>query len=88
MTLLGYADRRVGRPGDTVTVMATTEADDVSAELIHLRDGTPSPQHAPARTARLDPPLVATGPGKRQRSVVGSRADLPLPEGWHRAGRS
>jgi N,N-dimethylformamidase len=64
--------------------MATTEHHVVSAELIKLLDGTPDTKtSAPAPTARLDPPVVAEGPGKEQHSVVGSRAELPLPANWH-----
>ena len=86
MTLLGYADRRVARPGDVVTVMVSCDAEAVSAELFQLIDGSPDPLVDPAPTERLNPPLVVHGGGKLQRSVVGSRADLPLPIDWNAGG--
>ena len=80
--LLGYADRRSARPGDSVTVMVSSDAPEVHAEMIRLVDGSPEPDDMPAPSERLRPPLMARAAGVIQRAVPGSRADLPLPPGW------
>ena len=80
--LLGYADRISARPGDAVAVMVSTSAPEVAAALVRFVDGSPNPPTAEARMAPLEPPVTARGRGRRQRSAVGSWAELPLPEGW------
>ncbi len=86
MTLLAYADRRGCRPGDVVTVMATTDADTVSAELIRFLDGPPDRNGTEPPVQAPKPPVTATGKGMAQHSTVGSYADLPLPKGWPWSG--
>ena len=82
MTLLAYADRRVCHPGDVVTVMATTDADFVDASLFRLMDGPPDRQGSQPPMERPEPPVSATGKGRMQHSLVGSYADIPLPDRW------
>ena len=88
MELLGYADRRSYRPGDTLTVMVSSDAPEVDAELVRFVDGSPEPPLVDALAEPMTPPLVVRTPARIQRSPVGSRADLPLPDGWDAAGRA
>lgn len=86
--LLGYADRRSARPGDRVRIMASTDGAEITAQLVRLVDGSPEPATTRAPAEQLEPPLVVRAPGRLQRAVPGSHADLPLPPGWDAEGHA
>ncbi len=88
MELLGYADRRSCRPGDTLTVMVSSDAPEVEAELLRFTDGSPEPPFVDAPSRAINPRVVARAAGRLQRSPVGSRADLPLPRDWESGGHA
>jgi N,N-dimethylformamidase len=86
--LLGYADRRSVRPGDRVTLMISSDAGEVRADLVRFVDGSPDPESAPARWVPASPPMAVEGPAALQSAGHGSHADLPLPGGWDTQGRA
>jgi N,N-dimethylformamidase len=82
--LYGYADRISARPGDRLTLMTSTTARQIEADVLRFVDGSPAPPTAPA-PSEVVPGLHAEAAGRLQHTPVGSRADLPLPEGWDAA---
>ena len=85
--LYGYADRISARPGDRITLMTSTSARLIQADVLRFLDGSPDPPTAPARS-EIVPGLRTESAGRRQGAPVGSRADLPLPQGWDSAGEA
>ena len=57
-------------------------------QLVRFVDGSPEPATTRAPAEQLDPPLVGRAPGRLQRAVPGSHADLPLPPGWDADGHA
>ena len=70
--LLGYAVPMVAKPGDTVRIMVTTEADRYDAEVVRLIHGDDSPEGPGFKAEPIDSPANRAYSGRRQQTHTGS----------------
>jgi N,N-dimethylformamidase len=78
--LLGYAVPMVAKPGDTVQIMVTTEAESYDAEIIRLIHGDTSPEGPGFKAEAIDSPANGTYPGRHQETYIGSYAQVDPDE--------
>jgi N,N-dimethylformamidase len=76
--LLGYADPLVVRPGETVKIMVTTEAEHFDAEIVRLVHGDTNPNGPGFKSDRLDSTANGSYPGRHQETHIGSYAQVDV----------
>ena len=74
--LLGYAVPMVAKPGDTVQIMVTTEADEYDAEIVRLVHGDTNPDGPGFKSDRVETDANGTYPGRHQETHTGSYGQI------------
>ena len=74
--LLGYAVPMVAKPGETVQIMVTTEAEAYDAEILRLIHGDNNPEGPGFKAERIESPANGTYPGRHQETHTGSYAQV------------
>ena len=74
--LLGYAVPMVAKPGDTVQIMVTTEADRYDAEMVRLIHGDNNPEGPGFKAERVESQANGSYPGRHQDTHMGSYAHI------------
>ncbi len=78
--LLGYAVPMVAKPGDTVQIMVTTEAESYDAEIVRLIHGDDNPAGPGFKAERIESPANRSYPGRHQETYTGSYAQIDASE--------
>lgn len=74
--LLGYAVPMVAKPGGTVQIMVTTEAERYDAEIVRLVHGDSNPNGPGFKAESIDSPSNGSYPGRHQETHIGSYAQV------------
>lgn len=75
--LLGYAVPMVAKPGDTVQIMVSTEAERYDAEIVRLIHGDTNPDGPGFKAERVESEVNGSYPGRHQETHIGSFVEVP-----------
>ncbi len=78
MRIIGYSDHLSVRPGDSIEFKVSTDEASFDASLVRLVGGPVPGKEAPCVPVELAG--LGRFPGRKQRTQLGSHADLPLPK--------
>jgi len=80
MEIQAYFEERSRRPGDTVRLAISTPHASIRAKLVHLISGPGQSDNIEGRVTDFSSVLDTTVPGRTKGTMVGSYAQLSLPQ--------